>query len=174
MPSCSSYEINKLKKTTMAHFQTIELDAIQVTTKRRNKINNTLTHLRLHGKRKRLELLQEGVLNSKRLRNWWQFQSSVDHWEPRTSPLQTPCQKKIVKQLRWNQRTSCLVRVMFVLNWLKYTFMLHAMFDHPVAICCNMLVDVGSNLKMVKFFAQHFGCYIMLYSFGLVLATLLH
>ena len=53
----------------MAHFQTIELDAIQVTTKRENKINNTLTHLRLHGKQKKLELLQEGVLNSKKLRN---------------------------------------------------------------------------------------------------------
>ena len=51
--------------------------------------------------------------------------------------------------------------------------MLHA-FGHPVAICCNMLDDVGSNLKAVKFFVQHFGCCMMLYSFGHVHATLLH
>ena len=31
--------------------------------------------------------------------------------------------------------------------------MLHT-FGHPVAICCNMLDDVGSNLKMVKFFTR--------------------
>ena len=35
--------------------------------------------------------------------------------------------------------------------------MLHT-FGHSVAICCNMLDDVGSNLKTVKFFVQHFGC----------------
>ena len=35
-----------------------------------------------------------------------------------------------------------------------------------VAICCNMLDDVGSNLKTVKFFVQHFGCCVMMYSFG--------
>ena len=29
------------------------------------------------------------------------------------------------------------------------------MFGRPVAICCNMLDDVGSNLKMGKFFVQH-------------------
>ena len=62
----------------MAHFQTIKLDAIQVTPKRGNKINNILTHLKLHEKQKMLKLLQEGVLNSKKLRNWWQLQSSVD------------------------------------------------------------------------------------------------
>ena len=45
---------------------------------------------------------------------------------------------------------------------------------HPVAICCDMLDDVGSNLKTVKFFVQHFGCCMMLYSFGHVHATLLH
>ena len=43
-----------------------------------------------------------------------------------------------------------------------------------VAICCNMLDDVGSNLKAVKFFVQHFGCCMMLYSFGHVHATFLH
>ena len=53
----------------MAHFQTIKLDAIQVTPKRGNKINNILTHLKLHEKQKMLKLLQEGVLNSKKLRN---------------------------------------------------------------------------------------------------------
>ena len=36
-----------------------------------------------------------------------------------------------------------------------------------------MLDDVGSNLKTVKFFVQHFGCCMMLYSFGHVHATLL-
>ena len=39
---------------------------------------------------------------------------------------------------------------MFGLNWLKYTFMLHT-FDQPVAVCCNMLDDVGSNLKRSNF-----------------------
>ena len=29
-------------------------------------------------------------------------------------------------------------------------------FGHPVATCCDMLGVVGSNLKMVKFFTQHF------------------
>ena len=29
-------------------------------------------------------------------------------------------------------------------------------FGHPVAICCNMLDDVVSNLKAVKFFVQCF------------------
>ena len=38
--------------------------------------------------------------------------------------------------------------------------MLHTIGD-PVAICCNMLDDVGSNLKTVKFFVQHFGCCMM-------------
>ena len=28
-------------------------------------------------------------------------------------------------------------------------------FGHPVTTCCDMLVVVGSNLKMVKFFMQH-------------------
>ena len=28
-------------------------------------------------------------------------------------------------------------------------------FGHPVATCCDMLGDIGSNLKMVKFFMQH-------------------
>ena len=28
-------------------------------------------------------------------------------------------------------------------------------FGHPVATCCDMLVVVGSNLKMVKFFMRH-------------------
>ena len=41
-----------------------------------------------------------------------------------------------------------------------------------VAICCNMLDDAGSILKMVKFFVQHFVCCMMLYSFGHVDATL--
>ena len=39
--------------------------------------------------------------------------------------------------------------------------MLHT-FGHPVAICCNMVDDVGSNLKTVKFFVQHFRCCMML------------
>ena len=43
--------------------------------------------------------------------------------------------------------------------------MLHT-FGHPVAICCNMLDEAGSNLKTVK-------CCMMLYSFGHVHATLL-
>ena len=38
---------------------------------------------------------------------------------------------------------------------------------------CNMLDDVGSNLKAVKFFVQHFGCCMMLCSFGHVRTTLL-
>ena len=46
-------------------------------------------------------------------------------------------------------------------------------FGHPVTTCCNMLRVVGSSLKMVKFFSQHFGCCMMLYSFGRVRATLL-
>ena len=46
-------------------------------------------------------------------------------------------------------------------------------FGHPVATCCNMLRVVGSSLKMVKFFSQHFECCMMLYSFGHVRATLL-
>ena len=50
--------------------------------------------------------------------------------------------------------------------------MLHT-FGHPVAICCNMLDDVGSNLKTVTFFVQHFGCCMRLYSFGHVHATFL-
>ena len=29
-------------------------------------------------------------------------------------------------------------------------------FGHRVAICCDMLCAVGSSLKMVKFFGQHF------------------
>ena len=37
-----------------------------------------------------------------------------------------------------------------------------------------MLHDVGSNLKTVKFFLQHFRCCMILYSFGHVHATLLH
>ena len=36
-----------------------------------------------------------------------------------------------------------------------------------------MLDDVGSNLKTVKFFVQHFGCCMMLYLFGHVHTTLL-
>ena len=28
-------------------------------------------------------------------------------------------------------------------------------FGHPVAMCCDMLGVVGSNLKMAKFFTQH-------------------
>ena len=48
--------------------------------------------------------------------------------------------------------------------------MLHT-FGHPAAMCWNMLDDVESNLKTVKFFVQHFGC-MMLYSFGYVHATL--
>ena len=47
-------------------------------------------------------------------------------------------------------------------------------FGHPVAICCDMRDDVGSNLKAVKVFVQHFGRCMMLYSFGHVHATLLH
>ena len=43
--------------------------------------------------------------------------------------------------------------------------MLHT-FGHPVAICCNMFDDVGSNLKTVKFFVEHFGCCMMMYSFA--------
>ena len=31
--------------------------------------------------------------------------------------------------------------------------MMHA-FSHPVAMCCDMLGVVGSNLKIVKFFMQ--------------------
>ena len=46
-------------------------------------------------------------------------------------------------------------------------------FGHPVAICRNMLDDVGSNLKTVKFFVQNFGCCMMLYSCGYVHTTLL-
>ena len=48
-------------------------------------------------------------------------------------------------------RTTCCVRLATLLRY--------------VAICCNMLDDVGSNLKTVKFFLQHF---------GYVHATLLH
>ena len=51
-------------------------------------------------------------------------------------------------------------------------YMLHT-FGHRVAICCNMLDDVGSNLKTVKFSFNIFGFYMMLYSFGHVHATLL-
>ena len=48
-------------------------------------------------------------------------------------------------------------------------------FGHSVGICCNMLDDVGSNLKMVKMFVHNFGCCMMLlYSFGQVHPTLLH
>ena len=36
-----------------------------------------------------------------------------------------------------------------------------------------MLDDVGSNLKTVKFFVQHFGCCMMLYVFGHIHATLI-
>ena len=50
--------------------------------------------------------------------------------------------------------------------------MLHT-FDHPVAICWNKLDDDGSNLKTVKFYVQHFGCCMMLCSFGHVRTTLL-
>ena len=32
--------------------------------------------------------------------------------------------------------------------------MLHA-FGHHVAMCCDILGDVGSNLKMIRFFTQH-------------------
>ena len=42
-----------------------------------------------------------------------------------------------------------------------------------VATCRNMLDDVGSNLKTINFFVQHFGCCMMLYSFSHVHATLL-
>ena len=46
-------------------------------------------------------------------------------------------------------------------------------FGHPVATCCNMLAVVGSNLKKVIFFMQHFGCCMMLESFGQVRLTML-
>ena len=55
--------------------------------------------------------------------------------------------------------TTCCVRLATLLRY--------------VAMCCNMLDYVGSNLKTVKFFVQHFGCCMMLYSFGHVYATLL-
>ena len=45
--------------------------------------------------------------------------------------------------------TTCCVRLATLLRY--------------VAMCCNMLHDVGSNLKTVKFFVQHFGCCMMLY-----------
>ena len=38
-------------------------------------------------------------------------------------------------------------------------------FGHPVATCCNMLAVVGSNLKKVIFFMQHFW---MLHDVGIV------
>ena len=43
-----------------------------------------------------------------------------------------------------------------------------------VARCCAMLGVVASNLKMVKFFMQHCGCCIILWSIGQVCATMLH
>ena len=47
-------------------------------------------------------------------------------------------------------------------------------FGHPVAICCNMLDDVESNLKTVKFFVLHFGRCMMMYSCDHIHVTLLH
>ena len=32
---------------------------------------------------------------------------------------------------------------------------------HPVAVCCEMLGVVGSNLKIIQFFTQHCGCCVM-------------
>ena len=55
--------------------------------------------------------------------------------------------------------TTCSIRLATLLRY--------------VAIRCNMLDDVGSNLKTVKFFVQHFGCCMMLYSFGLAHTTFL-
>ena len=48
-------------------------------------------------------------------------------------------------------------------------------FGHPVATCCNMLGDVGTNLSVGRFdFSCNIcGCCIMLYSFGQVRATML-
>ena len=51
-------------------------------------------------------------------------------------------------------------------NWLEKMEL-----NWPIIICCNMLDDVGSNLKTVNFFLQRFGCCTMLYSFGCVHAT---
>ena len=42
-----------------------------------------------------------------------------------------------------------------------------------VATCCNMSGDVGSNLKVGRFFIHICGCFMMLYSFGQVRATML-
>ena len=55
--------------------------------------------------------------------------------------------------------TTCCVRLATLLRY--------------VAMCCNMLDDVGSNFKTVKFFVQHFRRCMMLYSFDHVHATLL-
>ena len=45
---------------------------------RKPSIFKKAVDLKLQGKQKMLELLQEGVLSSKKLWNWWQIQSSVD------------------------------------------------------------------------------------------------
>ena len=54
--------------------------------------------------------------------------------------------------------TTCCIRLATLLRY--------------VAICWNMLGDVGSNLKTVKYFVQHFGYCMMLCSLGHVHATI--
>ena len=49
----------------------------------------------------------------------------------------------------------------------------HWISTHVWPPCCNMLHVVGLSLKLVKFFGQHFRCFMMLYSFGNIHATLL-
>ena len=66
----------------------------------------------------------------------------------------------------------CQMLATFQSNILQHCWAQHVAYVWPP--CYDVLQHVGSNLKTVKFFVQHFGGCMMLHSFGHVHATLLH